>query len=593
MPIQIKDYGITYWRIVIFFIFSIIAAFLEGFSLAMFLPLLQFIESNQNLEILSETSRLWEILLFLFNYLDLKITLISLAITVMLIMLFRVLAVYSRQLYIAWFSQEIRHQTRSNLFDAFLAAKYDFFDELSTGEVVNLASNETVRTSGFFASILQFISTSAVLLGMFGVLFWISWQMTLMVLVLILVSGLFAFFSIRKTKNIGIETTLSNKEMAIKLVEKLTTIRLVKLSGYELREQNHHRKLSSNVKDNLYKLSKINANIELIIEPIVILSGAALVILSINYYQMTLAQIGVFAVTLLRILPYSKEFIKSWQSTQASLGAIQAVNKALLSARVSEEFNEGNLAFDKLKGDIRFENVSYIYPSRSEFALSLINVTIPSGKMTALVGESGSGKSTFVDLIARLRECSSGVILFNDRPINEYSLKSVREEVSFVSQDAEILNDSVRNNLLFYSPDSTEDEMIKALEKTQAKDFVLSLPDGIDTIIGEKGSKLSGGEKQRLSMARAILKKASILILDEPTSAIDTKTEKGIQQSINSLRQKKHITIIVIAHRLNTIKNADQIIVLDKGKLVEFGTHTELLKKEAWYDGMFNNQTIS
>jgi len=254
MPITLKDFGLSINRILMFFALSLAAGVLEGFGLAMFLPVLQFIEKGQNIDMLRESSGLWEYLVLGYGFFNLKITLLSLSSVLMMLMLLRVVFIYLRQIFIAWFSQEIRHQTRSNLFDALVKAEYKFFDDLSTGEVVSLASNETVRTSSYFSALFQVFSNFAVLVGMFCVLSWISWSMTLLVLGLMVVGGVGATIAMRHTKKVSVQTTISNKEMSFVLIEKLTTIRLLKLSGYNNRESKLHRDASAKVKKHLFVL---------------------------------------------------------------------------------------------------------------------------------------------------------------------------------------------------------------------------------------------------------------------------------------------------------------------------------------------------
>jgi len=559
----------------------------------MFLPLLQFIEKGQNIDTLVKTSRYWEYLVTGYDFFSLKVTLVSLSCGLMIIMLLRVVIVFVRQIYMAWFSQEMRHQTRSNLFDALVKSDYKLFDEISTGEVVNLASIETIRAAGYFTAIFQVVANFVVLMGMLGVLLWISWSMTLLVMGLMILAGLVSLFFTRHTKKISLKTTLSNKEMAFVLVEKLTTLRLLKLSGFDDRESLKHRQSSEQVKEHLYLLSKLNAKIELIIEPVVVVFGAGLVVISINYYSMSLSQVGVFGLTLLRMLPLVKELLKSFQGYQANYGAVQTVTKALIKAKNHLEDQGGDKIFTGVTKGIRYENISFGYSSKNEPALDNITTWIPGGKLTALVGRSGAGKSTFVDLLPRLRKPDSGSILLDNILIHEYELSSLRQGISFVSQDAEILNDTVRHNLLFFKSNATDKELFKALDQAKAKDFVESLPQGIDTVLGERGAKLSGGERQRLSLARALLKKAPLLILDEPTSAVDSKTEKDIELTINELRNSGKVTIIVIAHRLSTIKSADYIIVLDKGRVVESGNHYNLIREDAWYAAMVKMQSLT
>jgi ABC-type multidrug transport system fused ATPase/permease subunit len=212
--------------------------------------------------------------------------------------------------------------------------------------------------------------------------------------------------------------------------------------------------------------------------------------------------------------------------------------------------------------------------------------------MTAIVGPSGAGKSTLVDLLPRLRVPQKGQVLFDDHPVETYDLGSLRRGLGFVSQDAFIFNDSVFGNITFAQTGMNEEEVWEVLEKAGGAEFVRQMPNGLYTVLGERGVNLSGGQKQRLSLARALMQKAPVLILDEPTSSLDSESEKHIQRAINEIMAKKNITMITIAHRLSTIKNADQIIVLDKGRVLECGSHRELMHDHHWYAEMVKIQAV-
>lgn len=237
-------------------------------------------------------------------------------------------------------------------------------------------------------------------------------------------------------------------------------------------------------------------------------------------------------------------------------------------------------------GDIRFEHVSFAYQDKE--VLHDINITLPKNSLTALVGPSGSGKSTVMKLCARFYDPQKGCILFNGVPMNEINPESLMSHISMVFQDVYLFQDTIRNNIRFGKTDATEEEIIAAAKKACCHDFIMRLPKGYDTLVGEGGCTLSGGEKQRVSIARAILKDAPIILLDEATASLDPENEVEVQKAIDSLIKGR--TVIAIAHRLKTIKDADQIIVLDNGRIKEEGTHDDLVRNEGLYAHLWNIQ---
>ena len=237
-------------------------------------------------------------------------------------------------------------------------------------------------------------------------------------------------------------------------------------------------------------------------------------------------------------------------------------------------------------GDIRFEHVSFAYQDKE--VLHDINITLPKNSLTALVGPSGSGKSTVMKLCARFYDPQKGCIFFNGVPMNEINPESLMSHISMVFQDVYLFQDTIRNNIRFGKTDATEEEIIAAAKKACCHDFIMRLPKGYDTLVGEGGCTLSGGEKQRVSIARVILKDAPIILLDEATASLDPENEVEVQKAIDSLIKGR--TVIAIAHRLKTIKDADQIIVLDNGRIKEEGTHDDLIRNEGLYAHLWNIQ---
>jgi subfamily B ATP-binding cassette protein MsbA len=256
-------------------------------------------------------------------------------------------------------------------------------------------------------------------------------------------------------------------------------------------------------------------------------------------------------------------------------------------SKLTESKNDLEIKINK--GDIKFKNVFFKYDDeRSKNTLDSVSLKILGGKMTSIVGHSGAGKSTILNLIPRFYDINSGDIEIDNQSIYKSTIKSLRKNISLVSQDTTLFDDTIRNNIAYANLNATQEEIEEAAKNSYASEFIEKLPNKYETIIGENGTRLSGGEKQRLSIARAMLKKSQIILLDEATSSLDAETESKIQEAINFLTKNR--TTIVIAHRLSTILNSDKIYVIDSGKVAGEGTHEELLKNSPVYKMFYENQ---
>ena len=273
---------------------------------------------------------------------------------------------------------------------------------------------------------------------------------------------------------------------------------------------------------------------------------------------------------------------------QAGLSAARRI-LPVIDQKIEIKDNDESKDLIFKEGKINFENVYFKYNLENEVqTLDNINLQIDPGKMTALVGLSGSGKSTILNLIPRFYNVTSGTIKFDDQAINDLTLSSLRKEISLVSQDTTLFDDTIRNNIAYANLDASIEEITEAAKKSYASEFIEKMSDKYETIIGENGLRLSGGEKQRISIARAMLKKSSIILLDEATSSLDAETERKIQEALTLLTKNK--TTVVIAHRLSTILNSDKIYVINAGKVVASGKHQDLLNSSSIYKNFYDKQ---
>jgi subfamily B ATP-binding cassette protein MsbA len=283
----------------------------------------------------------------------------------------------------------------------------------------------------------------------------------------------------------------------------------------------------------------------------------------------------------------AKALSTSFSNMRKGAAAITRIEE-ILKTPVTVDDNVNGNQLHSFEKNIEFRNVVFAY--EDAVILNNINLTVEKGKTIALVGSSGAGKSTLADLIPRFHDVTKGEVLIDGSNIKDYALQSARRQMSIVTQEPILFNDTIANNIKLGKPDATEEEIIQAAKVANAHQFIINKENGYATNIGDRGSKLSGGERQRLTIARALLKNPPILILDEATSSLDTESERLVQDAINKMMQNR--TSIVIAHRLSTIRHADEIIVLQKGKIVERGTHEQLIAQNGFYKKLVEMQEV-
>lgn len=481
----------------------------------------------------------------------------------------------------------IRH-LREDIYMSLLQANWAFFLNKRKSDIINLMTNEITLVSAGTNMFLQFLTSIVFTMIQLGIAFWLSPQLTVFVLLFGIAIIFFSRKLINNSNKLGKETYDLSQMYIAGITDHFNGIKDIKSNMLEESHLNWFRGLSKKMEENRIKLVKLNTISQFIYKVVSAFLIATFMFFSIKMFQAQPAQLMLIIVIFSRLWPR----FSGIQSNLEQLGSIIPSFKALIELQnqcdASKELNERELHLIKpisLMEGLECRNVSFRYNLDEPVnALQNINLQVPANRMTAIVGRSGAGKSTLIDLLMGLNQPETGQVLIDGNPLTNNNLLVLRRSISYVPQDPFLFNGTIRENLLIIDQNASEETIWESLEFAAAADFIKKLPNGLDTLIGDRGIKLSGGERQRLVLARAILRKPSILVLDEATSALDTENESKIQEALERL--KGTMTILVIAHRLSTIKNADQVIVLDQGKIIQQGQYSQLANEKR---GMFSS----
>ena len=488
-------------------------------------------------------------------------------------------------------SEEVRKDIQIDMFNSLIKADTKLVDNKHSGKfVTNLTNDVGLITNLVSTAILNLFKDSLTLIGLLGVMFYQNWKLSIVAIVMIPLASAAAR---ALGKRIGKVTTQQMNEagaLNTYLIEIFKNHRLTKIFQKEEYEKDRANKFINKLKEISKKIAEVFVRASPIMEFLTGIMIACLILISAKLIANDELEISNFfsflAAMMLAYQPVRSLATLNIAIQQGLSGAKRVIPVIDEIPEVKEKENALDLKVNN--GKIDFSNVQFSYSNEESQILNSINLNLPGKKMTALVGHSGAGKSTILNLIPRFYNINSGNISIDDQSINECTLFSLRKNISLVSQDTTLFDDTIKNNISYANLDATQKEIEEAAKYSFADEFIDKLPKKYDTIIGENGVRLSGGEKQRLSIARAILKKSPIILLDEATSSLDAETEDKIQKAISFLTKNR--TTIVIAHRLSTILNSDKIYVIDSGNVVAKGDHQELMNSSSIYQNFYNKQ---
>ena len=487
--------------------------------------------------------------------------------------------------------EEIKKKLQSDMIGTLIKTDTSVIDKKHSGKFIsNLTYDVTHITNLLSNAILILFKDSLTLVGLLSVMFFQNWKLALISIIMIPFASISAKTLGKRVGKVTTEAQEKSGFLTTYLVELFKNHKLIKIFQKENYENIRANEYLDQLKEKNKKIQIVHVRMSPIMET---LTGIMIAILI--YYSGKLIAKGEIDIN--NFFSFLAAMMLAYQPVR-SLSMLNLALKQGLSAasRILPIIDQKNLINDKINSkairisnaNIKFRNLNFSYEINEGKTLKNINLEFEGGKMTSLVGHSGSGKSTILNLIPRFHDAQLGEILIDNQSIYQTTIKSLREQISMVSQETTLFDDTIKNNIKYAKEDATDEEIMEVAKLSYCEDFIRKLPNKFDTLIGENGIRLSGGEKQRLSIARAMLKKSSIILLDEATSSLDSETETKIQNALKILTKNK--TTIVIAHRLSTILNSNNIYVIDSGKVIDNGKHESLMNTSALYKNFYEKQ---
>ncbi len=566
---------------------SVLIELLGFFSL---IPILQYLQNDGDVAGLLTKHDHWRALRDFYGMVGLPLRLELLLVSSFVLLVLRQSFVFARLRYMAYVQTRAIAQMRLEIFLAFIGARTDAQEKHATGVIVNDMTTELNRAASYLVALVTLYGSAILFVFYMCAMLFLSPSMTVAALLVFGSAVLLLRTQMVKSGKIGQLVTDSNQRMSSFLVERLQQVRLIRLAGMENAEVEAMSHLVERQREAMKNVHYLLSNIEVIMEPVVVAAGFTFLYVAVAVLHLPLSHIALFLLILMRLMPVVKEASRTRQSCLAQMPSFSAVVESKNEYEQAAELKGGDMTFKGVQGAIRFEDVTFCYPGSVAPSLSGVNLEFPVGTATALVGPSGAGKSTLIDMLPRIRIPQEGQIIVGDTPIMAFDLESLRSGIAYAPQTPQIFNVPLSEHIRYGKPGASMAEVERAAELACIAEFISSLPEGYETMTGEGGERLSGGQRQRLDLARALVAQTPILLLDEPTSNLDARSEELFRDAMVRIRSETDITIILIGHQLSSIMTADQIVVMGDGRIVEIGRHESLMKSDGWYAHAFKTQ---
>jgi len=553
-------------------VLTLAAGFLQGLGLAFFVPVINLMNSEST----GGGGRLFGMIEGALGFLGLPYSQNILLLMVATLISSSLLLTFFQQYFLYHSMMAYVSKQRDRLIKVFLNASWPHLAGQSSGETINKLLNESYRAGGGLVQLVMAtteLATFAVFLG-FGLM--LSWKL----LAFTLCIGAGGFLVLWPVRRLSVKTgqrqVATERAYTFQAVDYLGGTKLIKALGSQQQALNLVNDLQRHLRDSVMAKVVSVSSTELLSQMIPLFALTGIIYIGTSQLELEASTILIFVVYLVRMAPLMARFQQRYQSYLLERPTVDMLEESISTLACNgEQGLDSGVDFHHLNDQISLENVDYSFPSSDVPTLSNISFTISKGQLVAFVGSSGGGKSTILELLSGLRRPTSGKILIDGVDMEDMNITTWRQHIGYVGQDNIIFNDTVRKNLIFAHPDASEETIKAAIKTAHLDEMIRALPDGMETVLGENGVRFSGGQRQRLALARALIGEPDLLILDEATSALDTDSERLIQNAIDEI--SRHVSVVVVAHRLSTIRNADIVHVIEAGKIVESGTYDELI----------------
>jgi ABC-type multidrug transport system fused ATPase/permease subunit len=583
---RLNNFGLSNGVIVLLIMLAFVSSITELASIGMFLPVFQLASQSGDLSSFSESDN--SIVNSILQFFDYSFGLSELLLAIFLLFLISKITKFFIDKINAYYMGIMLKDMRIKLLDSYLKADASLYDQISISDFTNSSTVELKSAVNGIMIPIKFIITIISSLMTILFLFLLSYELTIVSISILIIVTLPILRWVKATTQAGKKNSSYNKIITTFLIRRLRSPRLVRLSGTGDAEIKQYKRITEKQRVLTLAIHVLKARISLTIEPLII--GISLLIM---YYSLVFLGLGIetiilYLIIMVRMIPVVTTLLTQKQSINRAIGPIQAIENlvSLLKKHTLDQLLHQNKNSDQLVGsikEIQLQDVLYSYNNSNSTVLNDVNISFISSSLSAIVGPSGSGKSTLVDIISCYRQPVSGSIYVNGSKLNETMSKQMIKLVSYVPQDPQLFEGTIHSHIAYGNPGATNESIYLAAKLSGAIEFINKLEHGFDTQILQDASNLSRGQKQRLDLSRAILTNSPVIILDEPTGNLDSIAEKKFIQTLHDIKKQTNKIVIMIAHRLNTVVDADQIIVLQDGVITGCGKHNELVSDNQWY----------
>jgi subfamily B ATP-binding cassette protein MsbA len=483
----------------------------------------------------------------------------------------------------------VAHRLRVQLFEQTLASCIDYRPGIRRSEIVTTLTENSWKVAKVLGLSQRLVISAGTIIVFGALLALISAQLLFFAALILGLGALVIRFATRTASLVGDEVVRENKRFGLQIWEGIQGLQLIRTFSREKDECERLRSNSERVRQRLLHLDLLWGVPGPLTETGILLLIGGLILLA-QHVDIGVASLATFLTLLYRLQTPARELLEGTVSIDGMAAGVADVETLLEETRIPF-LKDGTRNAPTLKHGITLDHVSFRYDAGVPPVVDGISVFFPAGQTTAIVGPSGAGKSTLLSLIARFQDPTDGRILIDDEPLEELRLASWRGSISLMPQEVQLFNDSIGANIAFSRPDASTGEIMAVTRVAHAEEFIAKLPQGLDTVVGDRGLRLSGGQRQRIALARTLLQGADIMLLDEPTNALDVELEHGFQQALRAASIGR--TVIVIAHRLSTVMRADQVVVMQGGKVIEIGRPSDLITNKGKFEQLYNLQRTS